>query len=144
MISIDGNSLIGSSKIKAIDLIENSYAKNFIKLNILRYEINSIDYSEDYNMLFKPTWKYFISNAIGLFVFRLPEIIFQGILVFHHSTKQTVNTFRFCYNLQLREDSICLNLIDSANFFSIISMCINFILLILYCDSFRKAFLNLF
>ena len=85
---------------------------------------------------------YFFTNGFCLLILRLPESIFQAILVYHHTTRYTQNTFRYCYNLQLREDSICLNLIDSANFFSIISMWINFILLLLFSNPFRNSLIK--
>ena len=120
------------------------YIINHVLLICLTLFINLKISSFKKNLFNFISFRFFLFNGISLFLLRIPEIIFQCILAYHHIVKFGSNNIRFCYSSKLREDSICLNLVDSANFFSIISLCLNFVLLFVFSCQFRSAFFKLF
>ena len=120
------------------------YTLNHIVLVILTLYINCKLAFKKKNIFDFISWRYFMLNGIGLLLLRLPEMASQALLTYYHIDKFETKLIRFCYSTSLREDSICLNLVDSANFFSIISLCFNFVLLIVFSCQFRLALVKLF
>ena len=85
-----------------------------------------------------------IYNGLFSFMLRLPDVFFNSIFAYYNYDKWNVNTFKYCYDVQSRENSICLNLIQVANFFYILSFSLDFFLLLKFNVQFRNVFMKLF
>ena len=85
--------------------------------------------------------KLIIFNGLFSFMFKLPDMIFNLIWAYHNFNKKSM---RFCFARFNREDSVCLNMIEVADFFYVLSFSFDFFLLIKFNIQFKTAFKQLF
>jgi hypothetical protein len=89
--------------------------------------------------------KLIIYNGLFQLLFKLPDMIFNTLITYYHYDRWKSNFFYFCDVFEMgRENSACLNLLQSANSFYILSFSLDFILLYKYNSQFRSAMSFLF
>jgi hypothetical protein len=87
--------------------------------------------------------KLIIYNGFFQFLFKLPDMIFNILMNYHTYDKWNSNRLWFCDIYETsRENSVCLNLLESGQYFYILSFSLDFFLLYKFNSQFRIAFLK--
>ena len=101
--------------------------------------------SRSFNMKQLNLNKLIIYNGVFQFLFKLPDMTFNILINYHIYDKWNLNQLWYCdIHETSRENSICLNLLQSAQYFYILSFSIDFFLLYKFNTQFKLAFSQLF